>query len=598
MNQTVKILVIEDEKNILSFITSVLSSQHYQVIPAATGTEGLSLASSQCPDLILLDLGLPDIDGMEVISKIREWSSVPILVISARALEDDKVLALDAGADDYITKPFGNSELLARIRTALRHSSRMQTDGELADRPYRSKGLMIDFEKRIVSRDGKEIHLTQNEYKIEAKLDYSRILSSMGFFKEALAITNSMQQEQLSPRLKAEYFLGQVTIYNHQKAFASNEDDSQENDLIAQIYRDSLLQCKEIPTNVRAFMTAPTLLFHKKYDDAIHILDSTYQSYTPYSRNAGIIAYSLASAYQGKNDRENTIKYFAISAISDVLNGARENLSLKILAKLIFESGDIDRASKYMKNAMEDAILCNARINTIEASDMYLFIDKAFQEKEKHKFIIITALLIALCIVCILLFILSVQLKKQKGKVEQANESLSYHLYEIQQMNSILADNNKIKEEYVGLYMEQYTSYISKIANFKKRALKIAKSEDIKKVTSFLHSSLNTEEDLAEFYNNFDKAILNLFPNFVEDFNALLLPENAIIPGPGKLLTPELRIFALIRLGITDSVKIAHFLQYSLSTIYNYRSKMRIKANGDRNEFEEKVARIGQQIRE
>ena len=170
MNQTVKILVIEDEKNILSFITSVLSSQHYQVIPAATGTEGLSLASSQCPDLILLDLGLPDIDGMEVISKIREWSSVPILVISARALEDDKVLALDAGADDYITKPFGNSELLARIRTALRHSSRMQTAGELADRPYRSKGLMIDFEKRIVSRDGKEIHLTQNEYKIVALL--------------------------------------------------------------------------------------------------------------------------------------------------------------------------------------------------------------------------------------------------------------------------------------------------------------------------------------------------------------------------------------------------------------------------------------------
>ena len=102
--------------------------------------------------------------------------------------------------------------------------------------------------------------------------------------------------------------------------------------------------------------------------------------------------------------------------------------------------------------------------------------------------------------------------------MEQANENLSYHLYEIQQMNSILADNNKIKEEYVGLYMEQYTSYISKIANFKKRALKIAKSEDIKKVTSFLHSSLNTEEDLAEFYNNFDKAILNLFPNFVEDF--------------------------------------------------------------------------------
>ena len=243
---------------------------------------------------------------------------------------------------------------------------------------------------------------------------------------------------------------------------------------------------------------------------------------------------------------------------------------------------------------MEDAILCNARINTIEASDMYLFIDKAFQEKEKRKFFIISSLLSSLCLVCILLFILFTQLKKKKKKVKQANKSLSYHLDEIQNINSALADSSKIKEEYVGLYMEQYTNYITQIDSFKKRALKIAKSEDINKVVSFLKSSLNTEGDLAEFYNNFDKAILNLFPNFVADFNALLSPENAIIPGTGKLLTPELRIFALIRLGITDSVKIAHFLQYSLSTIYNYRSKMRSKAIGDRNSFEERVGRIGQ----
>ena len=170
MKQTVKILVIEDEKNILNFITSVLVSQDYQVIPAASGGEGLSLASSQCPDLILLDLGLPDMDGMDVIGRIREWSGVPILVISARALEDDKVRALDAGADDYITKPFGNSELLARIRTALRHSSRMQSDAGPAERSYHCGGLVIDFEKRLILRDGQEIHLTQNEYKIVALL--------------------------------------------------------------------------------------------------------------------------------------------------------------------------------------------------------------------------------------------------------------------------------------------------------------------------------------------------------------------------------------------------------------------------------------------
>ena len=113
-------------------------------------------------------------------------------------------------------------------------------------------------------------------------------------------------------------------------------------------------------------------------------------------------------------------------------------------------------------------------------------------------------------------------------------------------------------------------------------------------VQSHLASFLQFPEVIPEIFRNFDKTILNLFPNFVADFNALLSPENAIIPGTGKLLTPELRIFALIRLGITDSVKIAHFLQYSLSTIYNYRSKMRNKAIGDRNSFEERVGRIGQ----
>ena len=157
MSQNIRILVIEDEKNIQNFITSVLNSQHYQVISSLTGRDGLSQAASASPDLILLDLGLPDMDGMEIIRKIREWSDTPILVISARVQEDDKVLALDSGADDYITKPFGNSELLARIRTALRHVNRLKTDTGQANHPYRSHGLVINFQKRLITRDDAEI---------------------------------------------------------------------------------------------------------------------------------------------------------------------------------------------------------------------------------------------------------------------------------------------------------------------------------------------------------------------------------------------------------------------------------------------------------
>ena len=164
MTHKLSILLVEDEKNICDFIS--LSAQDYRISTAHTGKEALPIITSQCPDLILLDLGLPDMDGMEIIRQVRTWSSVPIIVLSARTQEQEKVRALDLGADDYLTKPIGTSELLARIRTALRHSNRLNTDSPLYKRPFHAKGLTIDFEKHLVSVDGKDVHLTQIEFKI------------------------------------------------------------------------------------------------------------------------------------------------------------------------------------------------------------------------------------------------------------------------------------------------------------------------------------------------------------------------------------------------------------------------------------------------
>lgn len=160
------VLIIEDEQHILDFMSNILTSHDYKITQAKTGKEGISIISSQCPDVILLDLGLPDIDGLTIISEVRKWSSNPIIVVSARTNETEKVRALDLGADDYITKPFGTGELLARIRTSLRHSNKLNTDSQLYSRPYRCGGLIIDFSRRIVLKDEKEIHLTPIEYKI------------------------------------------------------------------------------------------------------------------------------------------------------------------------------------------------------------------------------------------------------------------------------------------------------------------------------------------------------------------------------------------------------------------------------------------------
>lgn len=157
------ILVVEDESNILTIMRAILSANDYKVIEARDGKQALQMVASHCPDLVLLDLGLPDMDGLGIIRQVRAWSKMPIVVVSARDRERDKVEALDLGADDYITKPFGTSELLARIRAALRH---MQGENAQACDRFVCGGLTIDFFKRRIYVDGEEAHLTQNEYKI------------------------------------------------------------------------------------------------------------------------------------------------------------------------------------------------------------------------------------------------------------------------------------------------------------------------------------------------------------------------------------------------------------------------------------------------
>ena len=166
MSQKLTVVLIEDERNITNFIQSILINESYKVLTASTGKDGLSLIASQCPDMILLDLGLPDIDGIQVIEKIRTFTKTPIIVISARIQEEETVNALDCGADDYITKPFGTSEMMARIRTALRHSHRTE-DSESV---YHCGDLTINFEKRLITCGDEEIHLTQIEYKLVSLL--------------------------------------------------------------------------------------------------------------------------------------------------------------------------------------------------------------------------------------------------------------------------------------------------------------------------------------------------------------------------------------------------------------------------------------------
>lgn len=199
MSNKYLVIIVEDEPNIAGFMNTVLEANSFETMIARNGAEAVILITSHCPDVVLLDLGLPDMDGQAIIESVRTWSNVPIIVISARTRERDKVQALEAGADDYITKPFGTSEMLARVRTALRHVQ--MREGQMAKRQtgiFRTGELEVDFDKRHIYLAGQDVHLTQNEYKIVALLSqYSGRVLTYDFIIKHIWGPNAKQGNQI-----------------------------------------------------------------------------------------------------------------------------------------------------------------------------------------------------------------------------------------------------------------------------------------------------------------------------------------------------------------------------------------------------------------
>ncbi len=184
MERPATILLIEDDRQMRRFLRVTLQSENYALLEAETAAQGITQTAMHNPDVILLDLGLPDMDGLAVMQKIREWSTIPIIVISAREQEGDKIKALDGGADDYLTKPFGAGELLARIRVAIRHAAPKSPDQEKTN--FVAGDLKIDFVKRQVHRGSREIHLTPLEYKLLTALvrNAGRVMTHRQLLKE------------------------------------------------------------------------------------------------------------------------------------------------------------------------------------------------------------------------------------------------------------------------------------------------------------------------------------------------------------------------------------------------------------------------------
>ncbi|GHT77275.1 hypothetical protein AGMMS50262_17860 [Bacteroidia bacterium] len=363
-------------------------------------------------------------------------------------------------------------------------------------------------------------------------------------------------------------------------------------------YRDSLLLVLD-PSSFQYRVNHAAKLVYGGQDTEQELL-SLLRETTDENPERGLIAYLLGFIHKRQRNLGLSEYYFMISAIADLENCIKENASFLELALIYDETSNINKAHKFMQVAVDDALFCNIEFRISKASSSYRIINAAYQAKEKKQK---SNLQISLIAISILLAFLAAgilyiyrQMKRLsfiRKELYRTNRKLSELNNDLTTANDQLKESNLIKEEYIAHFFDLCSTYIDKLENYRKTLNKHASNHQIDELFKLLRSTALIDNELGELYRKFDVIFLSLYPSFVEEFNALQLKEEQIVLKQGELLNTELRIFALIRLGITDSMKIAGFLRYSISTIYNYRVKARNNAVVPREQFEEQVMKIG-----
>lgn len=299
-------------------------------------------------------------------------------------------------------------------------------------------------------------------------------------------------------------------------------------------------------------------------------------------------------------DTCNMKRYLVLSSIYDIQSAVKEYMSLPELSVLLYKEGDIDRAYSYIKCSMEDAIFCKARLRTLEMSQMLPIINATYDikmKKERDRLFILFVVIFLLAVVfAVTLFFIYKKLKElamARYMLKQSNEHLNQINADLKKLNGELSESNHVKEEYISYVFTMCSSYIDKLEEFRKQVCRKIKAGQVDDLYQGVKSNTFVNDELKEFYKSFDTIFLSVYPDFVKDFNSLLQDNEHIFPKENELLSPELRIYALVRLGIGDSVKIASFLHYSPQTVYNYRLKVRNKAKIPKEEFPYAVKQLG-----
>lgn len=424
----------------------------------------------------------------------------------------------------------------------------------------------------------------------EVLINRAEVYGVMGLCLETYNTLKAVDHSIMSPGMRGYYYSVCCSHYTNMAEYVEGPYGGDLYARKANEYRDSILTLLPPDTN-HDIVFSEKLLLTEKPEEVARQLEKLLAEATD-TKPRTYLHYALSEAYRMEGDTTQLIYHLAQTAILDLQSAVREYAALQKLAWILYQQGDIERAFRYVVCSAEDAIACNARLRTMESGNFYAIIHKNFGKMKEEAHQRTQLLLIVSFILFILLAVIVTGLGWWTKKMAEMRAELATANQKLETSNGELALTGKIKEAYIAHYLDRCVYYLEQMEQHRRSLEKLAMSSKIEDLFKAIRSTEIIREERKNFYMEFDRSFLELFPNFVADFNGLLAEGEEISLKPGELLSTELRIFALIRLGIADSNRIAHFLGYSLTTIYNYRSKLRNKAKGDKETFEQRVMEL------
>lgn len=419
----------------------------------------------------------------------------------------------------------------------------------------------------------------------ETRLELVYLMASTGMYQEAFELLGQVSRSALPDSLLTGYYRSCWRLYSESGAYTQDVSFRHRYRQRAACYEDSLMQLLAPASALYRERKEMRLAAEGHPQEALRINDTRLAAVRPDTPEYALVTYHRSCLYRLMENREEEKRFLALSALTDIRLAITDHASLWNLAQLLYEEGDIERAYRYIRFSWNETNRYNARSRSLQTAGILSLIDltyQAMQKKQSER----------LRLYLVLISALSLLLIGAVGYIYSQMKRLSAARTRLERANEQLEISNHIKEEYIGRFLNLCSVYIDRLDAYRRMVNKKVAAGQTEELLKIVRSREVLDTGVKELYDHFDRAFLHLFPDFVEKFNDLLQPEERIVLRKGEMLNTELRIFALIRLGIDDSSKIAEFLRYSVNTIYNYRAKVKNKARISREDFESRLMMI------